>query len=81
MAVASPWRPPLLGQARNFLQMADHGFDCFTGDASGAQDDRRDTGHIEHCRFESNAGWPCIQDQGDAPMKIVEGMLGGGRTG
>ena len=26
-----------------------------TGDASGAQDDRRDACHIEHCRFEANA--------------------------
>jgi hypothetical protein len=54
MAVASPWRPPL-GQTRNFLQLADHGFDCFPGNASGAQDDRWGTGYIKHCRFEANA--------------------------
>jgi hypothetical protein len=61
--------------------MADDSFDSLSSDASGAQDDRRDAGYIEHCRFESDAGSPCIQNQGDAATKIVEGMLGGGRTG
>src|SRR5215510_4639037 len=80
MAVASPWGAPMLGHTHNVLQMADHGFDSLPGDASRAQDDWWGTGHIEHRRFEPNTARPCIQDEGDAATKIVEDMLGGGRT-